>query len=138
MMPDLELLKDVEVAGVKIKDMLEIMNKRITVLYDREHILGHAFFMSLTNESTIHDLANIFKNKIIPLLQEYFFEDWEKIRKVLGDDKAKTKIPFIAKEDLKGLFEDEFDDESSILYTLNEKEKVLTHIERLTIPKIMI
>ncbi len=127
MMPDLELLKDVEVAGVKIKDMLEIMNKRITVLYDREHILGHAFFMSLTNESTIHDLANIFKNKIIPLLQEYFFEDWEKIRKVLGDDKAKakTKIPFIAKEDLKGLFEDEFDDESSILYTLNEK--VLTN-----------
>jgi 5-methylcytosine-specific restriction protein B len=69
--------------------MLTTMNKRITVLYDREHTLGHAFFMSLTNESTIHDLANIFKNKIIPLLQEYFFEDREnRIR--LGDDKAKT------------------------------------------------
>ena len=101
------------------------MNKRITVLYDREHTLGHAFFMPLIEEPTIKNLENIFKNKIIPLLQEYFFEDWEKIRRVLGDDKAKTKIPFIAKEDLKGLFEDEFDDESSILYTLNEKEKVL-------------
>lgn len=125
MMPKPELLEDIEVEGVNIERMLTTMNKRITVLYDREHTLGHAFFMSLTNESTIHDLANIFKNKIIPLLQEYFFEDWEKIRKVLGDDKARTKIPFIAKEDLKGLFEDEFDDESSILYTLNEK--VLTN-----------
>lgn len=121
MMPQPELLREISVGGVDIEKMLTTMNKRITVLYDREHTLGHAFFMSLTNESTIHDLANIFKNKIIPLLQEYFFEDWEKIRKVLGDDKAKTKIPFIAKEDLNGLFEDEFDDESSILYTLNEK-----------------
>lgn len=125
MMSNPKLLEDIEVEGVNIERMLTTMNKRITVLYDREHTLGHAFFMSLTNESTIHDLANIFKNKIIPLLQEYFFEDWEKIRKVLGDDKARTKIPFIAKEDLKGLFEDEFDDESSILYTLNEK--VLTN-----------
>jgi len=55
------------------------MNKRIEVLYDREHTLGHAFFISLNNNSPIDDLANIFQYKIIPLLQEYFFEDWEKL-----------------------------------------------------------
>ena len=77
---------------IDIQTMLEIMNQRIEVLYDREHTLGHAFFMSLTNnKSTIHDLAKIFKNKIIPLLQEYFFEDWEKIRIVLGDDQKTNK-----------------------------------------------
>ena len=127
MMPNPKLLEGVEVEGVNIERMLTTMNKRITVLYDREHTLGHAFFMPLIEEPTIKNLANIFKNKIIPLLQEYFFEDWEKIRKVLGDDKTKTKIPFIVKEDLKDLFEDEFDDESSILYTLNEK--ALTNAE---------
>jgi 5-methylcytosine-specific restriction endonuclease McrBC GTP-binding regulatory subunit McrB len=127
MMPQPELLRGISVDGIDIEKMLTTMNKRITVLYDREHTLGHAFFMPLIKKPTIGKLTEIFKNKIIPLLQEYFFEDWEKIRKVLGDDKAKTKIPFIAKEDLKGLFEDEFDDESSILYTLNEKEKVLTN-----------
>ncbi len=86
MLPDLKLLKNIQVEGVEIKEMLETLNKRIEVLYDREHTLGHAFFMSLIDSPTIENLAGIFKNKIIPLLQEYFFEDWEKIRIVLGDD----------------------------------------------------
>jgi hypothetical protein len=95
MMPKPELLEGVEVESVKIKEMLETINQRIEVLYDREHTLGHAFFMSLTNASTIDDLAAIFKNKIIPLLQEYFFEDWEKVRIVLGDDTKENLNQFI-------------------------------------------
>ena len=87
MMPDTVLLDSVVVDGVNIKTMLETINNRIEALYDREHMIGHAFFMSLKNESDIEDLAHIFRNKILPLLEEYFFEDWEKITKVLGNSK---------------------------------------------------
>lgn len=119
MMPDPSLLKavtkikiteddgEIKEVDLNVQTMLETMNKRITVLYDREHTLGHAFFMSLIEEPTIKNLANIFKNRIIPLLQEYFFEDWEKIRIVLGDDqKPKDKgYEFVTKKEIeKNLF----------------------------------
>jgi hypothetical protein len=87
MLPKPDLLEDKFVSGVNIELMLETMNSRIEVLYDREHTLGHAFFIHLTNQSTISDLSKVFELKIIPLLQEYFFEDWNKIRIVLGDDR---------------------------------------------------
>jgi len=87
-----ELLTEIEVEGVNIELMLTKMNQRIEVLYDREHTLGHAFFMHLDDDSTIADLAVVFERKIIPLLQEYFFEDWEKIRIVLGDDQKPAVI----------------------------------------------
>jgi 5-methylcytosine-specific restriction protein B len=83
MMPQPQLLK-YAVAGVDLRKMLEAINNRIEHLYDREHTIGHAFFMNLNEKSTIADLARIFKNKVLPLLEEYFFEDWEKIAKVLG------------------------------------------------------
>lgn len=102
MMPDYNVLNDeertpysVEVDEVKVNLplLLEALNKRISVLYDREHMLGHAFFIPVVNEIKLGDhnaamieLANCFKNKVIPLLAEYFFEDWQKIRLVLGDN----------------------------------------------------
>lgn len=92
MPPQPELLKDIEIDEVNICKMLTTMNQRIEVLYDREHTLGHAFFMSLNNDSSIGDLAEIFQHKIIPLLQEYFFEDWEKIRIVLGDNRKDNEM----------------------------------------------
>lgn len=85
MQPDAELV-DVEVAGVKIKEMLEMINRRIEVLYDREHTIGHSFFMGLSNDSTIEDLAEVFECNIIPLLKEYFYDDYERIAAVLGDN----------------------------------------------------
>ena len=87
MLPDVNVLKGVSVEGISISGMLERINKRIEVLYDREHTIGHAYFMSLKNDPTIETLAKIFENNIIPLLQEYFYEDYEKIRLVLGDSK---------------------------------------------------
>jgi len=91
-----------------LRRMLHAINQRIEVLYDREHTIGHAYFMSLNNDSTINDLAAIFGNKIIPLLAEYFFEDWKKIRLVLGDNqKSDQKSAFIIEStnhDYKGLF----------------------------------
>ena len=88
MMPNPELLKDLKVGEIDIKSLLETINKRIEYLYDRDHTIGHAYFMSLKDEKTTDkkaELDNIFRNKIIPLLQEYFYDDWEKIQIVLGD-----------------------------------------------------
>lgn len=95
MMPDANVVASVNVCGVDIKAMLEAINKRIEVLYDREHTIGHAFFTGLTTASTVDDLACIFKNKVIPLLQEYFYEDYSKIRLVLGDNAKPDANQFV-------------------------------------------
>lgn len=95
MMPDTSVLEGIEVAGVNIANMLDIINRRIEVLYDREHTIGHAFFTGLRTEPTIEKLATIFKKSIIPLLQEYFYEDYEKIRLVLGDNRKSEEEQFI-------------------------------------------
>ena len=69
--------------------MLDTINKRIEVLFDREHTIGHAFFTSLASKKTISELRSIFENKVFPLLQEYFYEDYSKIALVLGDNGKK-------------------------------------------------
>lgn len=94
MMPHYELLERKKITKdgkeIDLKKMLETINNRIECLYDREHTIGHALFMGLINEPNINKLADIFKKSVIPLLQEYFYEDYQKIRLVLGDN-AKTK-----------------------------------------------
>ena len=103
MMPQPELFKGKEVKGIDLELLLKTMNKRIEVLYDREHTLGHAFLIPVLDAlnvggDNVHnnafiELKNTFKNKIIPLLEEYFFEDWNKIRLVLGDNrKEKSEL----------------------------------------------
>ena len=95
MMPKPELLASIEVESIKIKELLEKINRRIEYLYDRDHTIGNAYFMSLKNDSSLLDLSNIFRNKIIPLLQEYFYDDWEKIRLILGDNQKDDEYQFI-------------------------------------------
>lgn len=89
MMPNLEILNDLpKIEGIDIKALLGTINQRIEYLYDRDHTIGHAYFMSLKGKAADElkaELDNIFRNKIIPLLQEYFYDDWEKIQIVLGD-----------------------------------------------------
>lgn len=99
MMPKLELLGKIQIKDnddkeveIDLAAMLEKMNERIEYLYDRDHQIGHAYFMSLKDDNITDkkaELDNIFRNKIIPLLQEYFYDDWEKIRLVLGDNQKK-------------------------------------------------
>ena len=96
MLPVPKVLSDISVEDLSISDLLTRLNKRIAVLYDREHTIGHAYFMPLKASPTIDTLAEIFANNIIPLLQEYFYEDYEKIRLVLGDNrKSATEEQFI-------------------------------------------
>lgn len=101
MQPKPALLDSILVENtVNIAKMLEIINKRITVLYDREHTIGHSYFMPLRDDPSIERLAEIFKSKIIPLLQEYFYDDYEKISLVLGDNqKPDDSTRFIIKKD---------------------------------------
>ncbi len=103
MIPDTKVLKVLNADIVKEGDkeinvaaMLKIINQRIELLYDREHTIGHAFFTKLRNDPTLDTLGGIFENSIIPLLQEYFYEDYEKIQLVLGDnDKSDDAYKFI-------------------------------------------
>lgn len=124
MMPQPDVLAGIYVEDVSVSDMLMRMNKRISVLYDREHTIGHAYFMPLKENPTIETLKQIFTNNIIPLLQEYFYEDYEKIRLVLGDNrKASEEYQFIiSKEndymDLFGDAEIGLDDEYN--YEIND------------------
>ena len=91
MLPDPEVVAKISVGNLSIKELLARMNRRIAVLYDREHTIGHAYFMPLAKDNSMEKLAEIFKNKVIPLLQEYFYEDYEKIRLVLADNQKKDE-----------------------------------------------
>gem|GEM_PF-4434354 len=63
--------------------MFETINTRIEFLYDRDHLIGHSFFLKLQKNPTLQNLNAIFGKEIIPLLQEYFYEDREKIQIIL-------------------------------------------------------
>ena len=81
--PDPSVLEGMFIEGINLERLLRVLNERIEVLYDKEHAIGHAYFLCVRN---VDDLAEVFSKKIIPLLEEYFFDDWEKIRLVLGDN----------------------------------------------------
>lgn len=116
MMPDYNVLHNEEGLSFKVESdgfeidlarLLETMNKRIAALYDREHQLGHAFLMPVVkaiavgdDEKGLHELKSCFQNKIIPLLAEYFFEDWQKIRLVVGDNQKPEAYQLISQSDV--------------------------------------
>lgn len=106
MPPRPELLDEVEVAGLNIGQLLRVMNQRIEVLLDRDHCLGHAYFMPLKDDSSLVRLQLIFRNQILPLLQEYFFEDWERIQWVFNDHRKPAIDRFVEqdKQDFAALF----------------------------------
>ncbi|EAH7108946.1 AAA family ATPase [Campylobacter coli] len=82
MMPDVGKLSN-NCEGVDLQKLLEVINARIEYLLDREKTIGHAFFIGVEN---LEDLKKVFQNKIIPLLQEYFYNDYALINAVLNDN----------------------------------------------------
>ena len=142
MMPDTEVLKDIKIevpempdtvdkkAGkstIDIQKLLEIINQRIEVLYDREHTIGHAYFCGLKKTATLDGLKNVFKKSVLPLLQEYFFDDYEKIAMVLGDNqKSNRNYKFIVEDngkDIHTLFGKEL--ETDMLDMLQRKKYMI-------------
>lgn len=126
-LPNPELLKDiyVEDPSYNIGAMLKIMNTRITALLDREHVIGHSYFLPLKDNPTINTLADIFRHDIIPLLQEYFYDDYEMIRIVLGDNQKQevdSKHCFIKKKVVRSSDLGNSDvDHANFIYSINEK-----------------
>lgn len=84
MMPKSELLEGILFNEFNLKQVLETINNRIEVLLDRDHTIGHSYLMNIASNDT-EALKDVFKDKVIPLLQEYFYHDYEKIALVLGE-----------------------------------------------------
>ena len=104
MIPQAEKLKNVE--GIDLEKMLEIINKRIEYLYDKDHTIGHSYFMEV---ETIQELKEVFLKKIIPLLEEYFYDEYEKIKLVFNNN------GFIKKdESYEKLFSSDYNEDKTI------------------------
>ena len=136
MMPDpshLDIKNDIE--GVNCQELLKIMNERIRILHDREHQIGHTYFMDV---SDMDSLAKTFKNRIIPLLQEYFYDNWEKIDLVLNENgfitneaigKKREKNQSLFKKNSE-LVRDNLDDTRKIFELSTNYEELLKKPER--------
>ena len=108
-------LLSTNVDGVDVSTLLARINGRLERLLDRDHTIGHAFFMSA---KTVEDLALVFQTKVLPQLQEYFYGDWRKIGMVLGKE-------FIATEDSTFAswpegFEDDAEEAQSQVYRVRD------------------
>ena len=104
--PEHELIAD-DVDSVDCRRMLKVMNDRITSLLDREHQIGHTYLFAVTD---MQGLSKAFRNEIFPLLQEYFFDDWLKIRDVLGHN------GFVTERNTEHLFRNTEQGEDYIIY----------------------
>ena len=106
-MPDpTHRLISADVGGVDCRKMLTAMNARIASLLDREHQIGHTYLLEVDE---IQKLSDTFRNRILPLLQEYFFDDWSKIQVVLGNNAfIKRKKVDIQIEERESVDEDRF------------------------------
>jgi 5-methylcytosine-specific restriction protein B len=84
---------------IDVPRLLDAINQRVEALYDRDHCIGHAYFTHLNQvqdgEERMVGLQKVFANRILPLLEEYFFEDWQKIRLVLADNQKPEGARFV-------------------------------------------
>lgn len=125
MMPDATKLEGKVIEGINLQKMLTAINERIEFLYDREKTIGHAYLLDIKN---LDDLKEAFQNKIIPLLQEYFYRNYALIQAVLNDngmikeieDSKKTSI--INCKGFKKL--ENIDFESKTIYSISDDENL--------------
>lgn len=110
MMPDATKLGKLEVNDkeINLQSMLEAINQRIEFLLDREKTIGHAYFLEI---DSLDKLKEVFQNKIIPLLQEYFYNDYEAIQAVLNKNgMVEIKVDSNKQEETDYIFKGAFKD----------------------------
>lgn len=113
MLPDASKLENKQIEGIDLALLLNTLNERIEVLVDRDHTIGHAFFMNI---ESLSDLRSAFANKIVPLLQEYFYGNYRKMEMVIGSAffniTEANKVKFAVKSD-------EFDADGTVYHIKN-------------------
>lgn len=122
MMPEPELLEIIKVENgeINLQMLLEKINARIEFLLDREHTIGHSFFI---NVNSLSELQQVFKNKIIPLLQEYFYDDYAKIDAVLnGNGMIKLKKDSTLEKLFDTNFKSDLDSEKVVYQIINSNK----------------
>jgi len=91
MLPRSDLVRDQgPVEGFDVAQLLDVINRRVEFLVDRDHTIGHSYFMNLTS---LDDLGAVLRERVVPLLQEYFHGDLSKVAWVLGcgfDDEGRS------------------------------------------------
>lgn len=127
-LPQPEVLQWIEIDGVNVSMLLKKLNKRITYFLGKDQSIGHSYFIGLDKSTTPKkDLLSILWNNIIPLLEEYFYNDIPKIRLVLGENNKSEDLSFFKLDEeaeierLFGNIEEDIDqDEESSSYVKNE------------------
>ena len=126
--PDATALDGIVVDGVDLAKLLVALNDRIEALFDRDHRIGHAFFIGITSRE---GLEQVFRCKVIPLLQEYFYENWSNVRRALndyddGDFVFRTRLAQLPPDG-----DESFSDESRFVYRVNEAKFPVTAYKRI-------
>jgi len=98
-MPDYRLIEK-SIDGVDLAALLKTVNQKLEVMTDRDHQIGHSYFMNVDDAQALH---SVWYNKILPLLSEYFYNDWDRLIEVTGVYQADKGTGFIHKKTLKDI-----------------------------------
>lgn len=125
-MPQYELDEFKDYKDINLTKLLQSINERITILKNEHYQIGHSYFLNINN---LEKLVEIMKKNIIPLLQEYFYDDWQSICAVLNQSyEHQNKNLLFNMSDVKNnksIFKDEFNPlieyQNKKIFTLKEK-----------------
>lgn len=128
LVPDPAELKNRQIEGVDLTLLLTGLNERIEVLFDRDHRIGHAFFYDV---QTRDQLESVFRRKVLPLLQEYFYENWSNVRRVLNDCREGHFITRKSCVALPADGEENYADEPRIIHDVNKAKFPIAAYQRI-------